>query len=422
MDSTERGNSCMNSLLKELQANDLAKGKKSMGYFNPNTATICYPTGFPTLDYRLGYKVNSFDDKGNPYTYNNLGLTAGTYTLLIGKSSTGKTAAAVKIAGNIIRPFENGMVLHFDNERAMNYTRIQALTGFKREDILNRWILRQEKLTLDDMKASLYELYKEKSEHKDQYLYNTGKRDEFGKEIILPVPTYVIIDSVANISSGIEDLSIDKIEEVGSQTDRLRLTGSVGRFFNEILNFLKEVNINLICINHIKVNPQLGIIKSPSEMLYLSNNESISGGRTHINLAHVFIKFTNVSSEKYDSSEEGFDGFKTRLTLIKSRTNSDGKNIELIYDKITGHNMVRSTVDFAKEQGLISGNKNGYYFITDPDKNKFTLANMPQDFKDNPKLYKIMADAVNPILEKDLAYVSDESAEIAQEELDYYNL
>ena len=73
------------------------------------------PTGFPELDYKLGYKVNVCDADGNYVSsYPSLGITAGSYVLFIGKPSTSKTATAVKIASNIVRPFDNGTVIHYD--------------------------------------------------------------------------------------------------------------------------------------------------------------------------------------------------------------------------------------------------------------------------------------------------------------------
>ena len=71
--------------------------------------------------------------------------------------------------------------------------------------------------------------------------------------------------------------------------------------------------------------------------------------------------------------------------------------------------------------GLVSGNKNGYYFITDKDE-KFTLKNMTEDFRHNPKLYKIMKDNIMPILETNLSGITPEEMEVPEEEENFYNL
>ena len=89
-----------NILVEALRANEAAKGKKSDDYFDCNASVISYSTGFPVLDYYLGYKVNVYDDDGNfVSSYPSLGITAGSYVLFVGKPSTSKTATAVKEAG-----------------------------------------------------------------------------------------------------------------------------------------------------------------------------------------------------------------------------------------------------------------------------------------------------------------------------------
>lgn len=138
-------------------------------------------------------------------------------------------------------------------------------------------------------------------------------------------------------------------------------------------------------------------------------------------LAQILIKFTAIGSEKYDDVDDGFSGFKVRLDIIKSRVSAAGKFVNLIYDKNSGIDMVRSTVDYAKDLGLVGGNRNGYYFITDKDE-KFTLLNMPDDFRENPKLYKIMKDNVIPVLETNLSGITPEELIVPDEETDFYSL
>ena len=88
--------------------------------------------------------------------------------------------------------------------------------------------------------------------------------------------------------------TLDKLEEISSQTDRMRLTAEIGRFFNEVMAYLREANITLIAINQIKTNPQMGIVKSPAEILGLKQDETLPGGATPKFLAHVLLKFVAV--------------------------------------------------------------------------------------------------------------------------------
>lgn len=173
----------------------------------------------------------------------------------------------------------------------MNYSRIQALTKLSMSDMEDgKYILRQEKCTLDDMKATIMKLYREKVSNPDLYKYNTGLKNEFGHDIELYEPSVIILDSIATITMSLEGgdaKTLEKLEEISSQTDRMRLTSEIGRFFNEIMPYLREANITLIAINQIKTNPQMGIVKSASDMLGLKQDETL---KTTINILDILIK------------------------------------------------------------------------------------------------------------------------------------
>lgn len=397
-------------------------GKKNL--FENNASVISYKTGFPVLDYYLGYRVNVFDEKTNELTttYPCIGITAGSYIEFIGKPSTSKTTTAVQVAANIVRKFDNGSVIHFDLEQAMNYSRIQTLTKFTISELNDgKYILRQEKNTLEDMKETIIKLSMEKENNKELYRYKTGKVNEFGEEIELYEPTVIILDSIASITNGLNmnvKKDVEKMQEIGTQTDRMRLTGEIGRFFNEILPYLRTYNIILIAINQIKTNPNMGVVKSPSEILYLSQDEALPGGKTPQFLAHILIKFVAVGGEKYTYEDHGFDGFGVKLNIIKSRTNQAGQTFPLIYDKVRGMDSLRSSVHYAKEIGILGGNKNGYYLNGDKD-HKFTLKDMHKDFRENRELYKVLYGNIIPVLENRLSTISPEEMPVVEEEYDY---
>lgn len=141
-------------------------------------------------------------------------------------------------------------------------------------------------------------------------------------------------------------------------------------------------------------------------------------GKTPQFLAHILIKFVAVGGEKYTYEDDGFDGFGVRLEIIKARTNQAGQVVPLIYDKVRGIDSLRSSVNYAKEIGILGGNRNGYYLGDDKD-NKFTLKNMHEDFKANTGLYKTLYDNIIPVLESRLSALRPEEMEIPKEELDY---
>lgn len=408
-----------NLLIKTLREN----APKGENYFDCNASVVSYKTGFPALDYYLGYLVsvyNSSDELIDEYP--SIGIPGGCFVTGIGKPSTSKTTSFSQIAANIVRPFKNGSVIHFDLEQAQNYSRIQVLTKFKMTEMLDgKYILRQEQSSISDIKKTIIRVYKEKMSGGNAYKYNTGKKNEFGEDIIIFEPTVVIIDSIATLSTDINENDKKesvKMEDVTSQTDRMRLTGEISRFFTELLPYLRAANIIVLTINQIKTNPGMGIMPSPAEILYLKQGETLPGGRSPQFLAHVLLKFVAVGSEKYTYEEHGFDGFGVSVEIIKSRVNQAGQKVSLVYDKIRGIDSLRSTLAYAKEMGLTSGNKNKTYFINNKEES-FSMINVHEEFNQRRELYKIMYENVIPELTKRLSAINKSELNVIDEEMDY---
>ena len=407
-----------NLLLDTLRNN----GSKNSDLFNCNGTVISYKTGIPPLDYYLGYKVNVYNkDDELIDSYPEIGIPAGSMVTFIGKPSTSKTSTAVTIAANIVRNFDNGLVIHFDLEQSMNMTRIATLSRMKMSEILNKYILRQERTTLEDMKSTIISLYMEKTKNPEMYKYKTGKLNEFGEEIEIFEPTVIIIDSIATITMGLNEndkKELAKLEEIGTQTDRMRLTGEIGRFFNEILPYLRTANIILLSINQIKTNPNMGIVKSPAEILYLAQDEALPGGKAPQFNASILIKFVAIGSEKYTLEDNGFDGFGTRAMIIKCRSNQAGQSVDLVYDKKRGVDAMRTTLAYAKQMGLIGGNKNSTYFVDSKDV-KWSMVHLHEEIRERPELIKHIFANTIPLLEKRLSTITDEEKEVFSDEFDY---
>ena len=409
-----------NALIKNLREQTDGKDESQ---FEGNASLISYKTNFPQLDYYLGYNVNVYDDNDKIVDrYPSLGITAGSYVTFIGKPSTSKTTTAVQIAANIVRPFENGSVIHYDLEEAQNYSRIQKLTRFKMTEMRGgKYILRQKKHNIGDIKKSIVKLALEKINNADKYSYDSGCLNEFGEKIIMPVPTVVIIDSIAALSTGGDEndkKTAKKLEEITSQTDRMRLTAEIGRFYTELLPLCRVANIIIISINQIKTNPQMGFLPSASEILYLKQDETLPGGKAPQFLASILIKFVAVGAQKYTSEDDGFDGFGVRLEIIKSRVSQAGQYVNLVYDKNNGIDSLRSSILYAKELGLTGGNKNSFYFTSHPDQ-KFKLKTVHEEFKERRELYKVMYSNIIPVLEKRLTTIEESDLDVLEEESDY---
>lgn len=401
----------------------LRKNNPKSDLFNSDSSVVSYKTGFPTLDYYLGYRVSVYNEDNEIVdTYPSIGIEDGCFITLIGKPSTGKTTVGVQIAANIVRHFENGIVMHFDLEQAQNYSRVMTLTRFKMTDIRDgKYVLKQNRQSIDEIKSAIVQLWKEKISRPDEYTYNVGKKNEFNEDIILYQPTVVIIDSIPMLTVRLNEndkKEMAKLEDLSSQTDQMRQAGEISRFYRDIAPLCKEANIIVISINQIKDKPQVGIVHTPSDIYYLGQNESLPGGRAPQFLANYLIKIVAVGSEKYNKDDDGFDGFGSNFQIIKSRTNQAGQTVPMIYDKVKGFDSLRTSLQFAKDNGIITGNKNGMYFVGDKD-NKWIPATVHEDYRANTSLYKTLYDSILPILETKLSAVSPEELNVPDEEFDY---
>lgn len=405
-----------NPLLRALRAQDKS------GKFDCDAAVISYKTGFPVLDYYLGYKVNVYDDEDNIIdTYPSIGITAGSYALFVGKPSSSKTTTAVQIASNIVREFDCGTVLHFDIEQAMNYTRIQALSKFKMSEMDSKYVLKQGNTSIDEVYNSIMQIYFEKTKNPEAYLYNTGKMNEFGKEIRIFQPTVAILDSIAAISMHYNENDkndIKTISELEGNTYANRLARDISQFFTKLLPRLRAANIILLAINQIKDKVDIGVVKSAAEFMYMKQNETTPGGWAPKFYAHIFLKFVAEGSSKFTEDDEGFGGFGVTVDILKSRTNQAGRSCHLIYDKVHGVDSIRSTLRFAKDYGLLNGNKNKSW-LGDDKENSFSMVNVHQEFKERPELVRKMYDHVIPLLANQLSELAEDELEHEDAVMDY---
>lgn len=119
--------------------------------------------------------------------------------------------------------------------------------------------------------------------------------------------------------------------------------------------------------------------------------------------------------------DDGFNGFGSKIWIVKSRTSENGKTLHMIYDKLTGFDSLRTSVEFAKEHGLIGGNKARYYFtnVENPKEHTFTLKNMHDDFRNDRELYRLLYNGILPILDAEIPAMTDENEEIPEEEMAY---
>lgn len=326
----------------------MVKNKSIQGY--DVETDIMYPTGFAPFDYLNGYKVHVNKPNGESYWYNAVGICSGSSVMFLSRPGAGKTTIALQMAANIIRPFSNGLIFYDDIEGGSNFARRQLLTRFSSDEIDNRLIYRNSGITAESFYNAIAAIYDEKISHRDEYEYNTGLLDFKGKEIFKLIPTVYILDSLAMLTP----------ENI---TDQSELSGSMGAtaiaksntaVFKRIIPKLKAANIILFVINHITDKIEINsFVHSKSQVGFLKQNESLPGGKAALYLANNMVRVDDSSSVLKPEKDLGIYGKIVDFTFIKSRTNSSGRTVPMIFNYELGFDDILSLFIFLKSNGAI---------------------------------------------------------------------
>ena len=369
------------SLLERLRKKD----KK--GFFKRSQSSVMYRTGFLPLDFRNGYIMKSVDINENVLSeYAATGITGGTFITIVGKTGVAKSTFAIQTAFNVVNQFaENAFVMHYDLEQALTYTRIKNITGASQKELDSKYILKQEKVFVEDIFDSIMAIAKEKEDNRNDYMYDTGLLDEFGEKLIAYVPTVVIIDSIPAM------VSKDVPSEMEGGTAASRKAKVIAQFYHKLMPIIKTYNITIITINHINAKMEMNpFAKTQPQVMYLKMDEALPGGNAPMYYAHNLFKF--VSSTKYKKADDGFDGFLVRIEILKSRTNKAGQSCQLVYNQDTGYDSMMSLYNYADECGLIEG-RNPKRYIKGYDDIKFDARNFREEINEKPGIREALMNA-----------------------------
>lgn len=370
---------------------DLLRKDDKKGLFDRSTASLGMPTGFLPLDYRNGYKMKVFGhDDLVVSEYNNIGIFGGTFNTIIGKTGTAKTTLATQMAANISRYFEKKFgkyaeIYHLDAEQASNYTRTKTLTNFTIDELDQRYHLNQESTFIEDIFTIFKQTADMKEAYKQYFTVNTGIKNEFNEDITCYVPTIFIVDSLPSIS--IREGDEKKNEELQTGTYANRVAKAISRFYKTTIPWVKKYNFIVFVINHINQKITMGTPTSPQTM-YLKMDESLPGGVAPLYYAHNIFKI--VAAEKRLVDKHGFDGFRARIELLKSRSNKAGKFCHLIYNQEIGFDPYASLYDYLNEDCKLVEGRNPYRYIAGFDNIKFDDRKFGDEVRNNQELYKAL--------------------------------
>jgi len=417
-------------VLDELKDKDLmeimANGSKSSVFKKNETIDFSYMTGIPIIDYAFGYEVNVFDPTTDEFIKKRkvLGLQAGTFNVVTGRTQSFKTTISVKMAANMANRYQ-GNVIHYDTENRATSQRIRTLTGlpnFWFDGEIPRYRLESGAITFETLQEQIADIYKNKMTSKSLLLKDTGEVDSCNKPIWLMPPTIILLDSLQNVV--VKDYDVDTtkddLDKLRSTTQGARSAYVIRGFITDILPMLKEANIMVLCIAHKTTNMTLqayGGVKK--QFQYGSADERISGGSAVEFNASAVINMTGLSSpdSRFTSSSDGFDGNTVLFEPTKSSTNQSGNEktglgFELIIDKTNeGIDNIRTLIRLLYAKGRLKGNKAGYTVIDDNGElvgNKFTWKNVCKEFESDPITKRAFLAAAKNELEK-LISRSDET-------------
>lgn len=376
--------------------NDLSEAKTS----------FAFKSGLDILDFKNGKLVTPRGHK----PYYSTGIEEGSYVMFIGRSGSGKTSLAIQMACNIVRPYENGEVYLDDVEAATSITRVKQLSGWSDDEIEEKFIHRNVGITSEEFYRNINKIYKLKMEMKDQLTITTDKVDDKGQPIEILEPTVYILDSLAVLSTD----AISEEEELSGQMSQTAVARANAAIFRRILPKLKQANIILFVINHVNqkvnINPMM---PTKAQINYLKQDESIPGGNTPLYLANNIFR-VDTASKLTSDKEYGIDGFMTKITIIKSRSNRAGQEIDLVYNQNRGFDNIYSNFTLLKQEKKIGGAGRSFY-IQGCDNVKFAQKTFKEKLVGEPELQKVYKTTMRELLSQ---YIfSDDTVVPVEDEL-----
>ncbi len=367
----------------------LVSGDKKKIFNFANIPSIGYPSGLLPLDYSNGYwvHVNNKEKKGIPDRWLNIGTQGGTFYTIIGNSGVAKTTLAVQIGSAEVRDFTTGDFYHIDAEGTSNPTRVQQLNRYS-DDMMNEKYHFPDVIYVEDVFKLIYDMAKIKVSD-SAFSYHTGYYDQFGNEIVIPQPTVVLIDSLPSLQTK----DVEDSDELGSQTYNMRLAIAYNTFYKRLRPIIRDANITVMAINHLKEKPELGFVKTQAKIQYLKPNENIPGGSGPIYYSQNLLRM--IYRGKFTEEKHGFGGFMVEAQNLKSKTNKSGTSVKLIFHEKYGFEPMLTLMQMAEDYELIKG-RNPYCYLESNPELKFNTKDI--SYVHNPDIQAALVDACKPLL------------------------
>ncbi len=376
---------------------ELEEEYKKKRLFDSGDIPVSYSTGFPILDQNLGGTyIYSLPD-GTVQTVTRVGVPAASITQIGGQSSTGKTAAAIQMAINMVESFDDSVdIVHIDEEHATDFYRVVNVTGTSFSWVRENYHIYQNNNTWEAILERLNEICKKKEENKKEYMYDTGFPDIFGKPFIYYKPTILILDSLLKIISGNEDTST-----ISGGTSAGRETVARNKFFRNLLILAGTYNINTIIINHTMDDMDLGKPGGkPKQFTFIETGKKLPGGdRVQAWTTSIIIfKAINSKDKIKHEDNEGYNGVSIAAMVVKSRSSIGGTIAMQEFSQEYGFNPILTLLNLAIEKDLFRGVNPNRYFDGNPDV-KFDTRKFVKEVEERPEILDALLEATKPLLD-----------------------
>lgn len=365
------------------------KKTKDISMINEQQHSVAYSTGFLALDFLNGSILNI-----NGKKYYEVGIVDGSINAIIARSGAGKSTFCIQAAANIVRPFETSTVFMDNAEVGFLKSRAMQLSGFDKDEFARRFIMRDAGITTETVYERVKMIHDIKVSDMDNYTYDTGIIDEYGKPIIKFEPTVYILDSLKAI------LPKKISEDEGSNMNGAITAKTNSDVFLRLVPMCREANIIMLIINHITQKGIGSFMPQKSDLAYLKQDESLPGGKTTSTYLQNNIFRLDEKSKLKSSEAFGIDGAQVNVDIVKSRTSKVGKSCALIFDMDIGYDPDLSLFIYLKENGLLEGA--GAYLHLPGSEIKFSQKNFKEVLYTNKQFYDEFVSVVLKALTDDI--------------------
>lgn len=373
------------------------------GVFKSDDTFVNYSTGLEALDYANGFWLPVKQSNGEVEHVAITGIIGGTFCTIIGTTGSGKTTLADFIGWNIVKQFEDGLMIHVDAEQTALKPRICSITGADPDD--PRLILAKDDTSIEFVLKMINEIVTLKESGGKKYMYEVKNKTYGGKPFMAYVPTVIIIDSLPQFNS--INMNVD---DLGTNMDGARGAKDVAAFYNKALMLTRKYNISIFPINHLLPKVEADRFAAPPQgLIMIRPGENVPRGMKPLYMSQNVFRCNAIKSNMYDKDKVGFDGFKIVIQIAKSKTAFIGSNIPVAFNAKHGFDPVFSLFEYGTDAKIIQ-NSGAYYYLQGMEDMKFTRKNFREKYITNDEFREKFSKTIFPYFEAILGNkdISDE--------------